>query len=51
MKFMMIVKASRDSEAVVLLDDQWLQASSLGARVKFAGGERSVIQGPFAEVN
>jgi len=71
MKFMMIVKASKDSEAGimpseellsamgkyneellkagVLLDGAGLQASSKGARIKFSGGKRTVIDGPFAE--
>ena len=71
MRFMMIVKASKDSEAGVmpgeellaamgkyneelmksgvLLDAAGLQASSKGARVKFSGGKRSVIDGPFTE--
>lgn len=71
MRFMMIVKASKDSEAGkmpseellaamgkyneelvkagVLLDASGLQASSKGARVKFSGGKRTVIDGPFAE--
>jgi hypothetical protein len=71
MKFMMIVKASKESEAGimpsegllsamgkyneelmkagVLLDLAGLQASSKGARIKFSGGRRTVIDGPFAE--
>ncbi len=71
MRFMMIVKASKDSEAGkmpskellsamgkyneelqkagVLLDLSGLQPSSKGARVKFTGGKRIVIDGPFAE--
>ena len=71
MKFMMIVRASKDSEAGimpseellsamgkyneellkagVLLDGAGLQASSKGARIKFSGGKRTVIDGPFAE--
>jgi hypothetical protein len=71
MKFMMIVKASKESEAGimpsegllsamgkyneelmkagVLLDLAGLQASSKGARIKFSGGKRTVIDGPFAE--
>jgi hypothetical protein len=71
MRFMLIVKASKDSEAGVmpsegllsamgkyneelmkagvLLDAAGLQASSKGARVKFSGGKRTVIDGPFAE--
>ena len=71
MKFMMIVKASADSEAGkmpsqellaamgkyneqlmqagVLRDLNGLQPSSKGARVRFSGGEKTVIDGPFAE--
>ena len=71
MRFMVIVKASKDSEAGVLpnekmladmtkfneelvkagvmLAGEGLQASSKGARVKFAKGKRTVIDGPFAE--
>lgn len=72
MRFMMIVKANKDSEAGVLPDEKLLeamgkyneelqkagvlldlaglQASSKGARVKFSGGKRTVIDGPFTEV-
>src|SRR5881227_3993574 len=71
MRFMVIVKANRDSEAGVLPDakilaemgkfneelvkagvmlaGEGLQASSKGARVRFEGGKRTVIDGPFAE--
>jgi hypothetical protein len=71
MRFMVIVKASKDSEAGVMpseellaemakyneelvkagvmLDGAGLQASSKGARVKFSGDKRTVIDGPFAE--
>jgi hypothetical protein len=71
MRFMIIVKASKDSEAGVLpstelltemgkyneelvkagvlLAGEGLQPSSKGARVKFAGSKRTVIDGPFAE--
>jgi hypothetical protein len=71
MRFMVIVKANRDTEAGVLptkeileqmgnfneelvkagvmLAGEGLQASSKGARVKFAGGKTTVIDGPFAE--
>ena len=71
MRFMVIVKASKESEAGVLpskeiltemgkfneelakagvlLAGEGLQASSKGARVKFSGGKRTVIDGPFAE--
>jgi hypothetical protein len=71
MRFMVIVKANKDSEAGVMpskemltemgkfneelvkagvmLAGDGLHASSKGARVKFSGGKRSVIDGPFAE--
>ena len=71
MRFMMIVKASKDSEAGkmpseellsamgkyneelmkagVLLDLSGLQPSSRGARIKFSGGKRTVVDGPFTE--
>jgi len=71
MRFMMIVKANKDSEAGVmpeekmiaamtryneelakagvLLDLAGLQPSSKGARVRFSGGKRTVVDGPFAE--
>jgi len=71
MRFMMIVKASKESEAGklpskelleamgkfneemmkagVMLAGEGLQASSKGARVKFSGGKRTVVDGPFAE--
>jgi hypothetical protein len=71
MRFMMIVKASKDSEAGkmpneellsamgkyneelmkagVLLDLAGLQPSSKGMRIKFSGGKRRVIDGPFTE--
>jgi hypothetical protein len=71
MRFMIIVKASADSEAGVmpseelmtamgnyneelakagiLIDCDGLQPSSKGARVRFSGEQRTVIEGPFAE--
>jgi hypothetical protein len=71
MRFMVIVKGNKDSEAGVLpgpkllsemgkfneelikagvlLAADGLQASSKGARVRFAGDERSVTPGPFTE--
>lgn len=71
MRFMVIVKASPESEAGALPDTQLLAAmgkyneelvnagvmlageglrpSSSGARVKFEGAKRSVIDGPFGE--
>jgi len=36
-------------KAGVLLAAEGLQASSKGARVRFSGGKRTVIDGPFAE--
>jgi hypothetical protein len=71
MRFMMIVKASKKSEAGVMPSEELisamgkyneellkagalvelsgLQPSSKGARVKFSGEKRVVIDGPFAE--
>jgi hypothetical protein len=71
MRFMMIVKASKESEAGqmpseellaemakynealmkagVLVDLSGLQPSSKGARIRFSGDNRTVIDGPFAE--
>ncbi|HWW95378.1 MAG TPA: YciI family protein [Vicinamibacteria bacterium] len=71
MRFMIMVKADKDSEAGVLPDEkllaemgkynedlakagvllaaEGLQASSKGARVRFSGTKRTVIDGPFTE--
>src|SRR5947199_1993464 len=71
MRFMVIVKASKESEAGimpsqelltamgkynqqlaeagVLIAGEGLQASSKGARVRFSGNQRTVIDGPFPE--
>ena len=71
MRFMIIVKATRESEAGILpsqelltamgkyneelakagilIAGEGLQASSKGARVRFSGTQRTVIDGPFAE--
>jgi hypothetical protein len=71
MRFMVIVKATKDSEAGTLPDEQMLTAmgkyneelakagvmlageglhpSSRGARVRFSGSKRTVIDGPFSE--
>jgi hypothetical protein len=71
MRFMLLVKADKNSEAGVLpsekeladmgkyndelvkagvmLAGEGLQPSSKGARVKFSGGKRTVVDGPFAE--
>src|SRR6476660_1349376 len=37
------------AKAGVMLAGEGLQASSNGARVKFSGAQRTVIDGPFAE--
>jgi hypothetical protein len=71
MRFMVMVKATKDSEAGVMpseellaamgkfneelvkagvmLEGNGLQPSSKGARIRFAGDKRTVIDGPFAE--
>ena len=71
MRFMMIVKASKESEAGILpgpktleemgkfndsmikagvmLAGDGLQASSKGARVRYSGDKRTIVDGPFAE--
>jgi hypothetical protein len=71
MRFMVLVKANKDSEAGVLPDEKilaemgkyneelvkagvmlagdGLQPSSKGARVRFEGKKRTVIDGPFSE--
>jgi hypothetical protein len=71
MRFMILVKADKNSEAGVLPDKklltemgnyneelvkagvmlagEGLQPSSKGARVRFSGSKRTVIDGPFAE--
>lgn len=71
MQFMVIVKATKDSEAGALPDQkilaemgkfneelvkagimlagEGLQPTSKGARVKFSGSKRTVIDGPFTE--
>ena len=71
MRFMILVKATKDSEAGVMPSEQLLtemgkfneelvkagvmlageglQPSSKGARVRFSGKNRTVIDGPFAE--
>jgi hypothetical protein len=71
MRFIILIKASKDSEAGVLpserlltemgqfneelvkagvmLAGEGLQPSSKGARVKFSGSNRTVVDGPFAE--
>ena len=71
MRFMIIVKATKESEAGVLPNEallaamgkyneelvkagimqagEGLQPSSKGARVRFSGSKRTVVDGPFAE--
>ncbi|HEX4351883.1 MAG TPA: YciI family protein, partial [Polyangiales bacterium] len=71
MRFMILIKADKNSEAGALPDQQMLTAmgnfneelvragimldgeglhpSSKGAKVKFSGSKRSVVDGPFAE--
>ena len=71
MRFMLLVKADKNSEAGILPDEKLLAAmgkyneelvkagvllaaeglhpTSKGARVKFSGGKRTVIDGPFTE--
>lgn len=71
MRFMIIVKATKDSEAGVmpedkliaemgkyheelakagmLLDGSGLQPTSKGWRIKYSGGKRTFVNGPFAE--
>ena len=71
MRFMIMVKATKDTEAGVmpeekliadmatyheelvkagvLLDASGLQPSSKGARIKFSGGKRTLVDGPFTE--
>ncbi|MCI0662935.1 MAG: YciI family protein [Acidobacteria bacterium] len=71
MRFMIIVKANKDTEAGVLpseelltemgkyneelvkagimLAGEGLHASSKGARIKFSGDKRTVVDGPFPE--
>lgn len=71
MKFMIIVKANKDTEAGimpdekviapmvayheelakagVLVDFSGLQPTSKGWRIKYSGGKRTVIDGPFTE--
>ena len=71
MRFMMIVKASKESEAGVMPTDEMiatmgkyneellkagvlvdlsgLQPTAKGFRVKFSGGKRTIVDGPFTE--
>ena len=71
MRFMVLIKATKDTEAGILPDEklltemgkfneelvkagvmlagEGLHPSSKGARVRFSGGKRTVIDGPFTE--
>lgn len=71
MRFMIIVKATQDSEAGIMPSEEMLTAmgayneqlvkagimlagdglhpSSKGARIRFSGAKRAVVDGPFAE--
>ena len=71
MRFMIIVKANKDSEAGIMPDEklladmgkfneelvkagimlaaEGLHPSSRGARIRFSGRDRTVIDGPFSE--
>ncbi|MBX3664685.1 MAG: YciI family protein [Burkholderiales bacterium] len=71
MRFMVMVKATQDSEngvlpgeelltamgryneelakAGILLGGEGLRPSAMGARVRFSGSQRTVVDGPFAE--
>jgi hypothetical protein len=71
MRFMVLIKANKDTEAGVFPDEklltdmgnyneelvkagvllamEGLHPSSKGARVRFSGGKRTVIDGPFTE--
>ncbi|MBI4904618.1 MAG: hypothetical protein HY820_13335 [Acidobacteria bacterium] len=50
MRSMLILKASPESEAAVMLAGEELQASSKGAKVKFGPTRKpTVVDGPFAE--
>lgn len=73
MRFMIIVKADKNSEQGIMPDEKLLAAmgayneelvkagimlageglhpSSRGARVRFSGDKRTVVDGPFAETN
>src|SRR6476619_6804351 len=73
MRFMIIVKATKDSEAGVMPSEQLLaemgkfneelvkagimqageglHPSSKGARIRFSGDKRTILQGPFPETN
>jgi hypothetical protein len=48
MRFMVIVKASRDSEAGVMEAGEGLYPTAKGARIRYGSGQSSVSRGPFA---
>jgi hypothetical protein len=49
MRYTIIVKATKGSEAGVLVDASGLQQSGKGWRIRYAGPKRTVVDGPFAE--
>ena len=49
MKVMVLVKATADSEAGVMLAGEGLKPTSQAVRIGFDGPSRRVIDGPFAE--
>ena len=49
MRVIVLVKASEESEAGVMLAGEGLHPSSRGKRIGFDGDKRTVIDGPFAE--
>ena len=49
MRVMVIIKANKDTEAGVMLAGEGIHPSSKGKRVRFAGGKKTVIDGPFSE--
>ncbi len=49
MRFMILVRATIDSEAGVLLGGAGLQASAKGWRVSYDGAKCTSIDGPFTE--
>ena len=50
MRVMVMIKANEELvKAGVMLDGDGLKPSSEGARVRFSGSQRTVIDGPFVE--
>jgi hypothetical protein len=49
MRFMLIRKAGKQTEAGVMLQGEGLHACAKGAWVKFLGGKPAAIDGPFTE--